>query len=216
MGLHVGEVLIPQNYKSYLTSKKDALECFLEKFIRLIIQSTEYYYTCARLITYAEYKTDKNYTLEHTKPLFNKLGFLTLYNLYTLRVLVEFFKILKIHSPISLHNSFNFCPRSCHYQLLVPKCNLGISKNNYTVSASILWNKCIGKVLDPPVLSTVLNLNSNINHTHSQIIIPGSNNNSDMTISVCCFKKRIRNYLLQIQREGNPIDWEQSNLLHRT
>ena len=39
MGLHVGEVLIPQNYKSYLTSKKDALECFLEKFIRLIIQS---------------------------------------------------------------------------------------------------------------------------------------------------------------------------------
>ena len=90
-----------------------------------------------------------------------------------------------------------------------------MSKNNYTVSASILWNKCIGKVLDPPVLSTVLNLNSNINHTHSQIIIPGSNNNSDMTISVCCFKKRIRNYLLQIQKEGNPIDWEQSNLLHR-
>ena len=110
----------------------------------------EYYYVCARLITYAEYKTDKNYTLEHTKPLFNKLGFLTLYNLYTLRVLVEFFKILKIHSPISLHNSFNFCPRSCHYRLLVPKCNFGISKNNYTVSASILWNKCIGKVLDPP------------------------------------------------------------------
>ena len=95
-------------------------------------------------------------------------------------------------------------------------CNLGISKNNYTVSASILWNKCIGKVLDPPVLSTVLNVNSNINLTHSQIIIPGSNNNSDMTISVCCFKKRIRNYLLQIQKEGNPIDWEQSNLLHRT
>ena len=93
---------------------------------------------------------------------------------------------------------------------------LDISKNNYTVSASILWNKCIGKVLDPPVLSTVLNLNSNINHIHSQIIIPGSNNNSDMTISVCSFKKRIRNYLLQIQKEGNPIDWEQSNLLHRT
>ena len=187
MGLHVGEVLIPQNYKSYLTSKKDALECFLEKFIRLIIQSITTHVQGFRLFTYAEYKTDKNYTLEHTKPLFNKLGFLTLYNLYTLRVLVEFFKILKIHSPISLHNSFNFCPRSCHYRLLVPKCNLGISKNNYTVSASISWNKCIGKVLDPPVLSTVLNLNSNINHTHSQIIIPGSNNNLDMTMYVCMY-----------------------------
>ena len=204
------------------TSKLQKLFNIQKRCIRMLFgeiysfDHPEYYYTCARLITYAEYKTDKNYTLEHTKPLFNKLGFLTLYNLYTLRVLVEFFKILKIHSPISLYNSFNFCPRSCHYRLLVPKCNLGISKNNYTVSASILWNKCIGKVLDPPVLSTVLNLNSNINHIHSQIIIPGSNNNSDMTISVCCFKKRIRNYLLQIQKEGNPIDWEQSNLLHRT
>ena len=108
MGLHVGEVLIPQNYKSYLTSKKYALECFLEKFIRLIIQS---------ITTHVQgLLPDKNYTLEHTKPLFNKLGFLTLYNLYTLRVLVEFFKILKIHSPISLHNSFNFCPRSCECQ----------------------------------------------------------------------------------------------------
>ena len=183
MGLHVGEVLIPQNYKSYLTSKKYALECFLEKFIRLIIQS---------ITTHVQgLLPDKNYTLEHTKPLFNKLGFLTLYNLYTLRVLVEFFKILKIHSPISLHNSFNFCPRSCHYRLLVPKCNLGISKNNYTVSASILWNKCIGKVLDPPVLSTVLNLNPNINHTHSQIIIPGSSNNSDMTIIVYKFRRKV-------------------------
>ena len=56
MGLHVGEVLIPQNYKS----------------IRMLFgeiysfDHPEYYYTCARLITYAEYKTDKNYTLEHT------------------------------------------------------------------------------------------------------------------------------------------------------
>ena len=149
----------------------------------------EYYYTCARLITYVVYETDKNNTLEHTKTLFNKHGFLTLYNLYTLRVLVNFLKIIQIYSPISLHNSFNLCPRSCHYRLLVPKCNLGISKNNYTVSASILWNKCIGKVLNLPVLSTVLNLNSNIINTHSQIIIPGSNNNSDMTISVCCLKK---------------------------
>ena len=49
--------------------------------------------------------------------------------------------------------------------------------------------KCIGKVLDPPVLSTVLNVNSNINHTHSQIIIPEII--IQMTISV---KKRIRNY----------------------
>ena len=155
------------------TSKLQKLFNIQKRCIRMLFgeiysfDHPEYYYTCARLITYAEYKTDKNYTLEHTKPLFNKLGFLTLHNLYTLRVLVEFFKILKIHSPISLYNSFNFCPRSCHYRLLVPKCNLGISKNNYTVSASILWNKCIGKVLDPPVLSTVLNLNSNINHIHS-------------------------------------------------
>ena len=55
-------------------------------------QNNEYYYTCARLLTYAEYKTDKNYTLEHTKPLFNNHVFRSLYNLYTMQVLVEFFK----------------------------------------------------------------------------------------------------------------------------
>ena len=45
------------------------------------------------------------------------------------------------------------------------------------MSASILWNKCIDMVLESPVLSTILSLNSNGNQTQSQIIIPGSHNN---------------------------------------
>ena len=59
----------------------------------------EYYYTCAWLITYAEYKTDKNYTLEHTKPSFNKHVFLTLY-------LAGFSRILKNNkNPLSYFTS---------------------------------------------------------------------------------------------------------------
>ena len=54
-----------------------------------------------------------------------------------------------------------------------------------------LSRQCIGKVLDPPVISSLLNLKSNINHTHSQIIIPGSNNNSGITISVCYIKNAL-------------------------
>ena len=72
------------------TSKLQKLFNIQKRCIRMLFgdiysfDHPEYYYTCARLITYTEYKTDKNYTLEHTKPLFNKLGFLTLYIIQSL------------------------------------------------------------------------------------------------------------------------------------
>ena len=42
----------------------------------------EFYMTCARVRTYIEHKTKKNFVLEHTKPLFNEPVILSLGNLY--------------------------------------------------------------------------------------------------------------------------------------
>ena len=160
----------------------------------------EYYLTCARARTYMDHTTLKDYSLEHTKPIFNKHKLLTLNNLYVQRSLAELIKILKSHTPISMFKFLQFCPRSHHYRLLIPKHNLG-----YTVI--ILWNTCIGTLLDPPIPSTVLQSGN------SQVIIPGSNINYDLTISLGTFKTRLKNLLLNSQKLGNRIDWIKSNSL---
>ena len=91
--------------------------------------------------------------LRSTVPVYKNIS-------YSSRVLVELFKIIIIYSPFSLNNFFNFCRRSHDDQHIVPKCKLGI-----------LWNKCIGKVLDSPVLSTIFSLYSNSTQPQSQIIV---------------------------------------------
>ena len=113
----------------------------------------EYYLTCDRARTYMNHTTLKDYSLEHTKPIFNKHKLLTLNNLYVLRSLAELIKILKSHTPISMFKFLQFCHRSHHYRLHIPKHNLGISSNNFFINTATLWNTCIGALLDPPIPS---------------------------------------------------------------
>ena len=101
------------------------LESFREKYS---FDHPEYYYTCARTRPYHEHTAVKNFTREHTKPLFNKHGLLTFQNHYTLRVLVELFKIIKSHSPMPIFQLTEFVPNSHHYKLLIPEYNLNLSK----------------------------------------------------------------------------------------
>ena len=49
----------------------------------LTFNHPEYYLTCARARTYTEHTATKNFVLEHTKPLLNENGFLSLGNLYS-------------------------------------------------------------------------------------------------------------------------------------
>ena len=76
----------------------------------------------------------KEYALEHSKPIFNKHNLLNLHNLYVIRSLVELLKILKFHSPIPIFEYFKASTRSSNHRLQIPKCNLGISEKSY--------NKC--------------------------------------------------------------------------
>ena len=70
----------------------------------------EYYLTCARARTYMDHTSLKDFSLEHTKPIFNKHKLLTLNNLYVQRSLAELIKILKSHTPISMFKFLQFCP----------------------------------------------------------------------------------------------------------
>ena len=80
-----------------------------------------------------------------------------------------------------------FCPRSHHYRLLIPKYNLGISSNHFFINPTILWNT-----------STVLQSGN------SQVIIPGSNINSDLTISLGTFKNSTKKSPFKFPKTWKP------------
>ena len=65
-----------------------------------------------------------------------------------------------------------------------------------------MWNNCISNILDKPVLSTV-----SIRNKDFSFIIPGSNSNSDMTMTVGLFKNRMKRFLLSSQKAGDSDKW---------
>ena len=149
----------------------------------------------------------KDNALEHTKQIFNKYNLLILHNLYVIRSLVELLKKFKFHSPIPILEYFNVSTRSSNHRLQIPKFNLGISETNYVISVTKLWNTSIGKLLDCPTISVRPFTNG------CQFIISGSTKNSDLTIPVGLFKKRLKNLLMEVQKKGNSDIWTQSNSL---
>ena len=171
---------------------------------------SEFYATCARTRTYQDHISLKDYTLEHTKPLFNKHGLLSIQNLYASRILVELIKTIKYQSPIPIFEQLKFCPKSQHFKLLCPVHKLDISKNNYFVSSVNLWNLCIKQILDAPELS------SPVWTTGCKLIIPGSKTNSDLTIPIGTFKNRLVSLLLEMQKHGTYSDWSKDNFLKST
>ena len=164
---------------------------------KLSFDHPEFYETCARARTYQEHKAPKNFELEHTKPLFNKHNLLKLQNLYSLRMFLETYKIMKNHQPISLFSllSVNTASKR-HIMILPPKVSLDISKNNFVYKTCFIWNKCVQKVFVLPELDLKI-----------QIVIPGSVTNSDFTASIPFVKNRIKCHLLQIQAIGSHNEW---------
>ena len=107
-----------------------------------------YYETCARVRTYEENKSPKNYCLEHTKPLFNDHSLLNLHNLYVYQTFVGLFKVMKVRVPVSVCTMFNESVRDSNLRVCLPKLYLNISQYNYVFRSSTLWNSLIGEILE--------------------------------------------------------------------
>ena len=71
--------------------KINPLFCIQKRCFRLLFgtqptyDNSSFYETCARVRTYQENTSEKDYSLEHTKPLFNHHDILTIHHLYTTR-----------------------------------------------------------------------------------------------------------------------------------
>ena len=167
---------------------------------KLSFDHAEFYETCARARTYEQHISPKNFVLEHTKPLFNKLSLLTVQNLHKFHTFNEVFKILKYNCPISLFSILQKNKSSHHNLLVVPKYTLNYSRRQFIFKGAIIWNALNRKVLNSPELDHKIN-----------IVIPGSCVNSDLSASICFIKNQLKRSLLHILNKGDPTDWSSSN-----
>ena len=170
----------------------------------------EYYETCARARTYEQHMAPKDYTLEHTKPLFNEHKILSLHHIYIYRTLVEIFKIIKSGTPITMLYLFDRkWIRSCQsLRLRVPKTTLDKYKINFVYSGSLIWNSLIYKTLTKCTPSS------------TGIITPGSEACSDIhSTPVSHIKNQLKSVLLSTQLvdtagsidRSKSVEWNQEN-----
>ena len=155
----------------------------------------EFYETCARARTIDDHMANKNFTLEHTKPLFNDKGILNLQNLYVYHVFMETFKIAKFSTPITMRNIIKFLPRTDKLKLEVPLVKLDVSQQNFSFKCTQIWNEFLPKVLE------------RCEPSKNGLIIPGSATNSDLAASSSFIKRKIRNTLLSHQKLGDLNLW---------
>ena len=187
------------------SNKLQSLFAIQKRCIRLLFgkefsfDHAGYYETCARVRTYEEHMAPKNFCLEHTKPIFNEYKILTLHNLHILHAFVDLFKILKLHTPISVFNLFNASQRGTNFLLCLPIINLNISKINFVFSSSLLWNSLISKVLNTSVPQD------------NGLIVNGSSKNSDLCAPIQFVKAKVKNILFEQQKIGDTPDWIPNN-----
>ena len=110
----------------------------------------EFYQTCARVRPYSEHVAPKDYTLEHTKPIFKCNSLLTVHNLHKLYTICDVFKIIKFKIPISLSVHYKFINNHSLFKnhVIVPKYKKHRSRKQFLYQSTKLWNKFVGRIFE--------------------------------------------------------------------
>ena len=170
--------------------------------IKLTYDHCDFFNTCARARTYSDHVAIKNFSLENTKPIFNKEKIMSIFNLYAQHTFIELFKILKERQPVSLTNMFQISHRATSRVIIIPKTNSKLHEYNFVYKASSLWNSLIDKVLDKCTPDS------------NNIVIPGSSGWSDLSSPISIVKNRVKSILLETQNKvtpGREIEWLPEN-----
>ena len=84
----------------------------------------------------------------------------------------------------------------------IPKHNLELFKHNFVYNGSHLWNGIIKKVFEKCTPS------------ENNIMIPGSNKFSDLSMPISIFKQKLKKILIETQKmsiPGRPKEWMPHN-----
>ena len=181
-------------------SKLDSLFAVQKRCIRILFgklpsfDHAEFYETCARARTYQQHIADKDYSLEHTKALFNEQNILSLHHLYIQHIFIDMFKILKLRVPYPLFDLFdtNWIRSSSSMRLRLPLTMLDKTKANFVYSGCLIWNKLINRLLEDCLPGDTL------------VIVPGSCPYTDLyTTPISFVKTKLKCMLIDVQKKNS-------------
>lgn len=184
--------------------KMECLFSIQKRCIRLLFgkeasfDHASFFETCARVRTYEQHMSKKDYCLEHTKPIFNEHHILSLHHLYIQHTFVELFKIMKFRTPISMYELMNISLRNTNFLMILPKITLETSKHNFLCRSTLIWNRLIGTILNkcfPNFLG---------------IMVPGSSTCSDLSAPISYVKNKLKDILFGIQKLDTQSQFDKS------
>ena len=144
----------------------------------------------------------KDYTKEHTKPLFKKHEILTIQNLYPYYCLLELYKILKFRTPYSLFENFRILEgRSGGLNLAVPMVSLQCQRRTFFYQSALLWNNYYKRLLTPSESLLHHDHTIALNLTACKFVF------FDFSTKVSSFKTRLRHLLFDLQCSGDNVSW---------
>ena len=144
----------------------------------------------------------KDYTKEHTKPLFKKHDILTIHNLYPYYCLLELYKILKFRTPYSLYEIFRIIDgRSGNLSLAVPITALQCQRRTFFYQSTLLWNNYYKKLLTPSEAELHRDYTTTFDLTACKFVF------FDFSTKVGSFKSRLKHLLFDLQCSGDEMSW---------
>ena len=148
----------------------------------------------------------KDFSKEHTKPLFISNKILTVHNLYTYHTLLELYKVLKFRTPYCLYDMFSPKGERQHdLNIHVPLVNKDCQRQSFSYQSRILWNMLYKKLVVPYSIPIHYEYIKKHNLTHCASI------HYDYSTKTSLFKSKLWKLLYGQQLLGDKVCWIPSN-----
>lgn len=149
----------------------------------------------------------KDYTKEHTKPLFKSHKILTVHSLYVYYTIIELYKILKFRTPYCLFELI--CPPGANnnidLNLRITPISLQCQRMSFLHQAMILWNKFYKKLLTPFTIPIHRSYILAHNLTQCESI------HYDYSTKLSTLKSRLSSLVFDTQLAGDSNSWQSIN-----
>ena len=151
----------------------------------------------------------KDYTKEHTKPLFKKHNILSIFNLYPYFCLNETYKILKFRTPYSLYELLDLPSDRTGRNLLLKTRAIGSrhEEKSFFSQSIRFWNKHHKKIIEPSNVKLHEECSKKLNLVGTEFSF------FDFSTKVSTFKAKLKKLLLQTQSSGDETNWTVNNYI---
>ena len=148
----------------------------------------------------------KDYTKEHTKPLFKSNKILTVHSLYVYHTVIELYKILKFRTPYCLFEMI--CPPGANnmdLNLKVTPVSLQCQRMSFLYQAVMLWNRFYKRLITPFTIPVHHSYISRHNLTQAESI------HYDYSTKVATLKSKLLVFVFETQLAGDCSSWQSIN-----